>query len=604
MPPRRPKTPDQRVACYCRVSTEDQGERQTIKSQLDFLRKYVDLHQLDCHDFYVDDGVSGTVPLDERPEGRRLLADAQAGRFGVVLVFRLDRLGRSLRALLAAHDRLDGAGIAIRSATEPFDTSTPIGQFLFQLLGSLAELEKATITERMTLGRDRVAREGRNTGGKIPQGYDTDAEGRFVLSERTVPTGQTEADVIRGVFENVAGGATLLAEARRLQALGVPCVTRRSKRPDEVSHRWWPATVYKIIKNPIYKGARTIDGRNGSVPVPVPALVTPELWERAQVAMTRNRDLSSRPGAADYLLRGLVRCRTIVDDGTPEGAACGRAYIGSPGGPKRPDGTHKLYYHCNGARSHSQAPDRPRCHARSIPADLLEEAVWADVRAFVRDPGAHLAGARDALAARSRDTADRAGEAARLRSALAAKAAERERAQLLFRRGLADLDETEAAIRALDDEAAQLGAMLSSLDAERAELAATAGHLDRTAAVVAALAELVDAGDAGDHAARRRVFDLLIRDVTLATTTEESRRGKRVSVRKRVEMRIRYLFGPTTDGGHALGSIASALPEAKLPHMATIDRALTVAFPKRRPAGRPFGPGQNNHGHRRPVAAD
>src|SRR5215212_11419643 len=120
---------NQAVAIYARVSTEDQAERATIQSQLDFLRRFVDLHDLPVTGEYVDDGISGTVPLAERPEGQRLLLDAEAGRFGVVLVYRLDRLGRSLRSLLDAHDALSGKDVAIRSATEPFDTTSPIGSF-------------------------------------------------------------------------------------------------------------------------------------------------------------------------------------------------------------------------------------------------------------------------------------------------------------------------------------------------------------------------------------------------------------------------------------------------------------------------------------------
>ena len=65
-----------------------------------------------------------------------MLEDAEAGAFGVVLVHRLDRLGRSLKSLLAGHDRLDKADAAIRSGTEPFDTTSPIGKFLFSLLAS------------------------------------------------------------------------------------------------------------------------------------------------------------------------------------------------------------------------------------------------------------------------------------------------------------------------------------------------------------------------------------------------------------------------------------------------------------------------------------
>jgi site-specific DNA recombinase len=147
------------VAIYARTSTEDQAERQTVQGQLEFLRRFCSLYshvqRYEIAAESVDDGWSGTVPLGERPDGRRLLEDARAGRFQEVLVYRLDRLGRSLRALLNANLALEAAGVTIHSATEPFDTATPIGRFVFQLLGSLAELERSTITERMALGRDR-----------------------------------------------------------------------------------------------------------------------------------------------------------------------------------------------------------------------------------------------------------------------------------------------------------------------------------------------------------------------------------------------------------------------------------------------------------------
>src|SRR3954469_1992707 len=194
-----------RVACYARVSTEDQAERQTVAAQTDFLRRYCDLHGLPVAGVYVDDGISGTTALEDRPEGRRLLDDAETGAFTVVLVYRLDRLGRSLKSLLAAHERLDAAGVSIRSGTEPFDTASPIGKFLFSLLGSMAELERATISERMTRGRDRVARQGQHTGGPIPLGYDLDDDRRLVPSARIVEAlGITEAELVRDLFSRVA----------------------------------------------------------------------------------------------------------------------------------------------------------------------------------------------------------------------------------------------------------------------------------------------------------------------------------------------------------------------------------------------------------------
>ncbi len=81
-----------RVALYCRVSSEDQSDRGTIQSQIDFLRQFTTLYRLDVAGEYLDDGFSGTLPLNQRPESRRLLDDARSGRFDTVLVYRLDRL--------------------------------------------------------------------------------------------------------------------------------------------------------------------------------------------------------------------------------------------------------------------------------------------------------------------------------------------------------------------------------------------------------------------------------------------------------------------------------------------------------------------------------
>jgi site-specific DNA recombinase len=122
------------VALYLRVSSEEQRDRETIKIQDDFLEQYRSLYELGVADIYKDDGISGTIPLQERPEGRRLLEDAKAGNFDTVLVYRLDRLGRSLLVIVDAHDRLQAAGVALRSATEPIDTSTPSGRLIFQML--------------------------------------------------------------------------------------------------------------------------------------------------------------------------------------------------------------------------------------------------------------------------------------------------------------------------------------------------------------------------------------------------------------------------------------------------------------------------------------
>lgn len=137
------------VALYMRVSIEDQAEQGTIEAQRDYLRRHAARYSLDVADEYADDGISGTLPLHARPEGRRLLQDAEAGRCAVVMVCRISRLSRNARVLLDAHDALAACGVAIQSVTEPFDTSTAFGQFMFQQMGSMAQLDRALILEEV-----------------------------------------------------------------------------------------------------------------------------------------------------------------------------------------------------------------------------------------------------------------------------------------------------------------------------------------------------------------------------------------------------------------------------------------------------------------------
>src|SRR5439155_604499 len=124
------------AAVYLRVSSDEQRERQTIETQRDFAARYCDLHGIPVHDTYADDGVSGTIPFAQRPDGARLLDDARAGLFDTLLVYKQDRLSRAARITLNAVAELEGLGIQIKSMTEPFDTSTPAGRFIPTMLAA------------------------------------------------------------------------------------------------------------------------------------------------------------------------------------------------------------------------------------------------------------------------------------------------------------------------------------------------------------------------------------------------------------------------------------------------------------------------------------
>jgi len=115
------------------------------------------------------DQVSGAT-LD-RPALKRALAAARTDQFDLLLVYRVDRLARSVRGLAQILEELDAAGVAFRSATEPFDTATPAGRMMVQMLGVFAEFERATIIDRVIAGMERKAARGEWCGGFRPFGY-------------------------------------------------------------------------------------------------------------------------------------------------------------------------------------------------------------------------------------------------------------------------------------------------------------------------------------------------------------------------------------------------------------------------------------------------
>src|ERR1035437_3702272 len=192
------------VAVYARVSTEEQRERQSINTQREFAESYCQLHSLPVFHVYADDGVSGTVPLEHRPEGSQILKDAVAGRFDQLLVYKLDRLGRETRLILNAVAELEKLGVRIRSMTEEFDTGTSTGRLMLTMLSGFAAHERDVIRERSVAGTNRKAEAGVWLGGVVAYGYIKEgAKGqlRIAVNEAPIPgLDLSEADVVRTIY--------------------------------------------------------------------------------------------------------------------------------------------------------------------------------------------------------------------------------------------------------------------------------------------------------------------------------------------------------------------------------------------------------------------
>ncbi len=149
-----------RVALYARVSTSN--GHQDPEMQLAELREYADRRGWEIIGEYTDQGVSGSK--ESRPELNRLMADAHRRRFDAVLVWKIDRFGRSLKHLVNALADLGAYGVAFVSLRDNLDLSTPSGRLMFQIIGAMAEFERALIQERVRAGLRNAQAKGKRLG--------------------------------------------------------------------------------------------------------------------------------------------------------------------------------------------------------------------------------------------------------------------------------------------------------------------------------------------------------------------------------------------------------------------------------------------------------
>ncbi len=182
-------------AIYTRVSTEEQVERYSLEAQKEVLTRWAEVLGYEVAATYTDPGYSGAQ--EDRPALTRLLADAQEGRFAVVLVYRLDRLARKVRLAYDLIERLEQCGVGLMSYSEPnINTTTSIGKAVLGIMAVFAEWERDTFAERSRLGLRKAAQSGRYLGGIVPYGYTVE-DGRLTPQPE-------EAAVVRQIFTWVA----------------------------------------------------------------------------------------------------------------------------------------------------------------------------------------------------------------------------------------------------------------------------------------------------------------------------------------------------------------------------------------------------------------
>ncbi len=387
-----------RVAIYARVSSDQQAQQQTIASQVSALRERVanDGLTLDEELCFLDDGVSGSTLM--RPSLERLRDTAYVGGFQKLYVHSPDRLSRRYAYQVLLVDELKKHGVEIEFLNRAIGVS-PEEDLLLQMQGMFAEYERAKIMERSRRGKRHAATRGSvNVLSGAPYGYRYISK-RDGGGEAAYEINNERAAVVKQVFEWVGRDRISIGEvARRLKAEAILTCTGKS---------WWDrTTVWAMLKNPAYKGSaafgktrtgprrpklRTQRGnpkiprRTGStydteaseqISIPVPAIISKELFAAVQEQLTENRLRGrERKRGARYLLQGLLECE-----------CCGYAYYGKKVSRDSAKGkVSYAYYRCVGTDAYRFGGKRV-CQNKQVRTDKIDQAVWNDACELLRNP--------------------------------------------------------------------------------------------------------------------------------------------------------------------------------------------------------------------------
>jgi site-specific DNA recombinase len=350
-----------RCAIYTRKSTEEGLEQEfnSLDAQREaaeaFIRSQRREGWIALPDLYDDGGFTGANM--DRPALARLLRSAEAGEIDCVVVYKVDRLSRSLLDFTKILSLFEKHNVSFVAVTQQFNTSTSLGRLTLNILLSFAQFERELIGERT---RDKMAaakRRGKWTGGYPPLGYDVaPGGGRLIVSDE-------EAERVRAIFALFAEHGSLLTTLAGITDRGwrLKSWTRKTGRFGEGG----PFTLNalrRLLTNPLYTGMVRYKGQ--SYPGEHTAIVQPALWESVQaliaqppsgaIAKLRNKHLA--------LLGGLLYC---------EACAARMAYSWST-----KKGTRYFYYVCLNAQRRGWAV----CPAKSLPARVIEDSVLARAR--------------------------------------------------------------------------------------------------------------------------------------------------------------------------------------------------------------------------------
>jgi site-specific DNA recombinase len=363
--PAAPRTKVFRCAIYTRKSSEEGLEQDfnSLHAQRESCDAYIKSQRHEgwtpLPSLYDDGGYSGGST--ERPALKRLLADIQSHLIDVVVVYKVDRLTRSLADFAKIVEIFDAAGVSFVSVTQQFNTTTSMGRLTLNVLLSFAQFEREVTGERI---RDKIAaskQKGMWMGGWVPLGYDR--------KDRTLTINEIEAVTVRTIFDlflKLKNVQRVQAELMRLNLTTKPYATPRGRAVGGLSFA--RGHLYKILSNPLYIGE--IEHRGVRYPGQHPPLIDGATWDavQAQLAANHHENRARTNAKSKSLLAGL-----IYDD-------AGNRLVSSHA--TKNGKRYRYYVTSEGTGRSAAAASAPRLW---LPAALIDELVLTKLQSFLTD---------------------------------------------------------------------------------------------------------------------------------------------------------------------------------------------------------------------------
>jgi site-specific DNA recombinase len=395
--PKAPVQPVVRCAVYTRKSTEEGLEQEfnSLDAQRESAEAYIKSQKHAgwiCLPQRYDDGGFTGGNLD-RPALKRLLTDIEKGKIDAIVVYKVDRLSRSLLDFAKIMEAFEKRQVAFVSVTQQFNTATSMGRLVLNVLLSFAQFEREIISERT---RDKIAaarRKGKWVGGHPLLGYDVDPHGsKLVVNEE-------EARRVKAIFKLYLKHQGLIPVVQELEKCG--WLTKRwqtRKGHFRGGHRFTKSSLHHLLTNPVYMGK--VRYKKELHPGEHEAIVNPKVWQRVQDLFRRQCNGTSARTESHALLKGILRCQPCDFAMTP-------AFAAKKNGPR-----YRFYACVNALKRGRQA-----CPSRYVPARAIESLVIEQIQKFANDHPSSTSAADNPLV-RFRDvsawSALAAGEQARL----------------------------------------------------------------------------------------------------------------------------------------------------------------------------------------------